>query len=532
MGIREETEKKVFAYIEEQGMLSAGDRIVAGVSGGADSVCMLALLLAWRERRPLSLAVAHVNHGLRREAGEDAGYVEELCGREGIPFLLTESDVRRTALEEGCSEEDAGRRIRYRAFREAAGRTGADRVAVAHNSDDNAETMLFHLFRGSGPAGLGGIAPLRREEGGLWILRPILCLERREVEAYLRERGISWRRDGTNEGDDYCRNRIRHHILPYAGAEVSAGAVGHMLRTAGLLRETEEYLRQQTEEALRQCAVRDGGEVAGEPTGMGADARPESAVSAVGGGAGYQVDVEAFLGFHRALQGRMLLELLKRLSPTGKDILAVHVQDALALFRREGNRYVTLPFGITARRQYGQVLLERGKTGEGNEDGISSFLGEPVEVPLTEALFGTPAVFRLGDFGELEFSAFFIKKEWEVPKNRYTKWFDYDKIEDMHSMEEPAVIRSRERGDYLTITRGAGSMAHKSLKDYMISEKIPRQLRDRIPVVALGNHVLWLVGWRISEAFKVSGDTRRVLQVRQTGQNEESGTEEKDVGAH
>ena len=313
---------------------------------------------------------------------------------------------------------------------------------------------------------------------------------------------------------------------------MSEGAVGHMLRTAGLLRETEGYLRQQTEEALRQCAVRDGGEVAGEPTGMGADARPESAVSAVGGGAGYQVDVEAFLGFHRALQGRMLLELLKRLSPTGKDILAVHVQDALALFRREGNRYVTLPFGITARRQYGQVLLERGKTGEGNEDGISSFLGEPVEVPLTEALFGTPAVFRLGDFGELEFSAFFIKKEWEVPKNRYTKWFDYDKIEDMHSMEEPAVIRSRERGDYLTITRGAGSMAHKSLKDYMISEKIPRQLRDRIPVVALGNHVLRLVGWRISEAFKVSGDTRRVLQVRLTGQNEESGTEEKDVGAH
>ena len=120
-----------------------------------------------------------------------------------------------------------------------------------------------------------------------------------------------------------------------------------MLRTAGLLRETEEYLRQQTEEALRQCAVRDGGEVAGEPTGMGADAVPESAVSAVGGGAGYQVDVEAFLGFHRALQGRMLLELLKRLSPTGKDILAVHVQDALALFRREGNRYVTQ---IQARR--------------------------------------------------------------------------------------------------------------------------------------------------------------------------------------
>ncbi len=490
-------------------MLTAGDRVVAGVSGGADSVCMLALLLAWRERAGLSLAVAHVNHGLRREAVEDAGYVEELCRREGIPFFLTETDVHRMALEEGCSEEDAGRRIRYRAFREAARQMGASRVAVAHNSDDNAETMLFHLFRGSGLAGISGIPPLRREEGGLWILRPILCLERREVEGYLRERGIAWRRDSTNEGDDYCRNRIRHHILPYAAREVSEGAVGHMLRTAWLLRETEEYLRQQTEDALGRCAVR---EELAALEGSPAAAR-------------YLVDVEAFLGFHKALRGRMLLELLKRLSPTGKDILAVHVQDTSALFEREGNRYVTLPFGIRARRQYAQVVLERtGEEGMTEEDGLSSWAR--MEVPLTEELFGMPVRVRLRGFGELEFSAFYIKKEWEVPQNRYTKWFDYDK------MEERAVIRSRERGDFLTIAQGAGNMAHKSLKDYMISEKIPRHFRDQIPVVAFGSHILWLVGWRISEAFKVGGDTWRVLQVRLIKETIESRTEEKDVGAH
>lgn len=505
MGIREETEKRVFAYIEEYGMISPGDKIVAGVSGGADSMCLFRLLLAYRERVAFALAVAHVNHGLRRDAEEDARYVEELCGQEGIPFFLTESDVHRVAALENCSEEDAGRRIRYRAFREAAGKMGAGKVAVAHNSDDNAETMLFHLFRGSGLQGISGIAPLRPDEGGLWILRPILCLERREVEAYLRELGISWRRDSTNEGDGYSRNRIRHHILPYAGQEVS-GAVGHMLRTARLLQEAEGYLRQQTREALEQCAASDG------------EGR-------------YLVDAAAFQRFHNALRGRMLLELLGHLSPTGKDILSVHVRDALALFEREGNRYITLPFGITARRQYGQVVLERMETAERTGapppgDVQPAWRQEPEEVLLTEELFQRPARVLLGSQGELEFSAFFIKKEWEVPKNRYTKWFDYDK------MEERAAIRCREQGDYLTIARGAGSMAHKSLKDYMISEKIPRQLRDRIPVVALGNHVLWLVGWRISEAFKVSGDTRRVLQVRLTGQNEESGTEEKDVGAH
>ena len=273
-------------------------------------------------------------------------------------------------------------------------------------------------------------------------------------------------------------------------------------RQARLLQEAEGYLRQQTREALEQCAASDG------------EGR-------------YLVDAAAFQRFHNALRGRMLLELLGHLSPTGKDILSVHVRDALALFEREGNRYITLPFGITARRQYGQVVLERMETAERTGapppgDVQPAWRQEPEEVLLTEELFQRPARVLLGSQGELEFSAFFIKKEWEVPKNRYTKWFDYDK------MEERAVIRCREQGDYLTIARGAGNMAHKSLKEYMIGEKIPRQLRDRIPVVALGNHVLWLVGWRISEAFKVTGDTERVLQVKFI-KKQGSGTEEKDV---
>ena len=154
MGIREETEKRVFAYIEEQGMIAPGDHIIAGVSGGADSVCLLLLLQAYGRKVPLSLAVAHVEHGIREDAMEDARYVEELCGQMGIPFFLTRRDVRSLALEERCSEEDAGRRVRYQAFRQAAERLGGGKVAVAHNSNDNAETMLFHLFRGSGIKGI------------------------------------------------------------------------------------------------------------------------------------------------------------------------------------------------------------------------------------------------------------------------------------------------------------------------------------------------------------------------------------------
>ncbi len=474
-------------------MIAPGDRVVAGVSGGADSVCLLLLLQAYGRKVPLALAVVHVDHGIREDAVEDARYVEELCGHMGLPFYLARRDVKSLAKEEKCSEEDAGRRARYQAFLQAAERMGGGKVAVAHNSNDNAETMLFHLFRGSGIKGIGGILPVRAE-GGTSIIRPILCLEREEVEAYLRERKVAWRTDSTNSGDDYRRNRIRHHILPYVEQEIAPGAVGHMDQTARQLRETESYLAEQTKKALQMCL-----------------AQTESQGLRV-------LDVAAFRGFHGVLQKRMLFELIKGLSPTGKDISAVHVRDTLTLFAREGNRTVTLPFGITARRQYGQVVLERGAAPKWQE--------RPVEVPLGEEIFRIPFVCSLGGLGELEFSAFFVKKHWELPKNQCTKWFDYDK------MKECVVVRSRITGDFFTISDGAGNTVRKTLKKYMIEEKIPKQLRDGMPVVAMGSHILWLVGRRISERFKVDGDTERILQVRWNRGCKDSETEEKDVGAH
>lgn len=495
MDIRERTEKKVFSYIEEHGMIAAGDKIVTGVSGGADSVCLLLMLLAYGKKTPLSLAVVHVNHGIRAEAEEDARYVEELCRRNGIPFFPVQEDVRGLALREGCSEEDAGRRVRYEAFRRAARQAGCSRIAVAHNANDNAETMLFHLFRGSGIKGIGGIAPVRKDADGMEVIRPILCLQRREVEEYLRQRRTAWRTDITNNSDDYSRNRIRHHILSYAEEEVVQGAAGHMCRTAGMLRETEDYLEEQTEEALKKCLI------------------PE-------GGGGFVLDAESFGDFHIVLQKRMILSLMERLSPTGKDISAVHVLDVLTLFEREEHRRIVLPFGIEAWRQYGRVELNRragddlgeetpgGAGSQGEIRSEESWRGEPRRVELGEEIFAKPVLCSLKGVGTMEISAFFIKKGQEVPRNQYTKWFDYDKI------EKYVTFRSRCSGDFLTVADGSGGMNHKSLKNYMITEKIPRQRRDEIPVAAVGNHVLWLVGWRISEYFKVGENTERILQMR------------------
>ncbi len=455
MNMREKTEQKVFSFLEEEHMISPGETVVVGVSGGADSVCLLFLLLEYKKKIDCKLQVVHINHGIREAAVDDAEYVKALCDKERIPFHLTEANVTALAGEAKISEEAAGRQVRYQAFYQVAEKTGAAKIAVAHNKNDNAETVLFHLIRGSGIGGLAGMAPVREGENHTKIIRPLLCLEREEIEAYLTQRGISWQEDITNEGDKYTRNKIRHHILPYAEAEIAEGAVDHIHRSAELLRETEDYLAQQTV------------------------AFTEEVLTAPG-----HIDCEAFSKVPALFQKRILFSLAKELSPTGKDITRIHVKDMFSLFEKTENRTIHLPFGIEVSRRYGEVVLERMA-----ETQKEVFL--PQET-FTYRIFPKP-------------------ENIKIPDNRCTKWFDYDKI------EQSIQIRTRQEGDYLTIRHSDGEMKHKTLKQYMIDEKIPKQCRDEIPILVQENHVVWVVGYRISEFFKVTENTNTVLEVKLIG---------------
>ena len=504
MNSTKQTEEKVFSYMKEHHMLKAGDRIVAGISGGADSICLLFVLLQWAKQVPLSLAAVHVHHGIRKEAEEDARYVEELCRQQGIPFFLTRADARAIAAQDKCSEEEAGRNIRYEAFAKAAQEFGADKIAVAHNSNDCSETMLFHLFRGSGLKGLCGISPVREN-----IIRPLLCLERNEIEEYLQQKNLLWRMDCTNAGDDYTRNRIRHHILPYAEKEIASGCVNHMTRTAQLLAEAEDYLAMQTEAARVRCVVcsetgRNAGRVCENRR------KQDEERSQI-----LEISVAAFAEEHPAIQKRLLLSLVKSLTPSMKDISYVHIQALLTLFEREGSRSLDLPFDIRARREYGKVFLQRQMLRSDSGD-----KGRKMEAIPADSLSpgGESLTIQVGEHTWLEFSLLFCKDLEEFTsdamkksENECTKWFDYDKI------EKSLVVRTRKTGDYLTIADGKGGQIHKSLKDYMINAKIPKERREEIPVVADGEHILWLVGWRISEYYKINRNTRRILQVQLRG---------------
>lgn len=473
--MRKTIEKKVLEYCNKHQMLQQKDSVVLGVSGGADSVCLLFVLLGLQQELNLSLHVVHVNHGIRQEAGEDAAYVKSLCEAHNLPFYLYEKDIPSIAVLRGCSEEEAGRQVRYEAFAEVLRKQGCNRIAVAHNSNDRAETMLFHLFRGTGLTGLGGIRPVREQ-----IIRPILCLERAEIEAYLAQRQIAFRHDCTNDSDDYTRNKIRHNIIPYAEQQIVQGCIGNMNRTADILAETENYIEEQVQKAKQCCVVKE-------------DPMKRQ----------YVLDRQLFLKEHPLIGKRLLLLLLKTLSPGHKDIAAIHVEDVLSLFQREGNRSVQLPYGITGSRQYEQVYLER------REQTTQSRQWEPVSIDLTQ-LLGKELEISLGYGRQMHFRVLSYDKDvaesQDIPQKKYTKWFDYDRI------KECLMLRTRQTGDYLCI-KGQKALQHKKLKDYMVTEKIPKGCRDELPVLAEGSQVLWLVGYRISENYKVNTSTERILEV-------------------
>lgn len=204
--------RQVQNFIREQKMIMPGDFVIAGVSGGADSVCLFFELLAYQKEIPFSMEVVHIEHGIRgQDSLADANYVENLCKEYGVPFHLVSCDIKKMAQESSLTVEEAGRKARYQAFEQAAKKSGRSncKIAVAHNLDDQAETILMNLARGSGLRGLGGIRPVREN-----IIRPLLNTRRSEIEAALRGRQITWRTDETNRQTEYTRNRIRLEILP------------------------------------------------------------------------------------------------------------------------------------------------------------------------------------------------------------------------------------------------------------------------------------------------------------------------------
>lgn len=461
-------------FIEEQHMIKKGDRIVAGISGGADSVCLFYVLLDLKEVYAMEFLVVHVNHGIRgKEAKEDEEYVSTLCKQHRIPFFSIHADVKDIAARKGMSEEEAGRWVRYQAFYECLSKNKCNKIAIAHNKNDNAETILFHLFRGSGIKGLTGIKPVREE-----IIRPLLCVGRKEIEQFLKERQVSFQEDKTNQTESYTRNKIRHRILNYATESINSKAVEHIVNAGSQLKEIEQYLDRMIHSAFSCIVI----------------AREEAV---------YEVEIEKFIEEDPVIQKGILREVLLRLADGLKDIEAFHIELIIGLMTKEVSKRVDLPYGILAVREYNHVVLK--KQSQDTKERIPVLdLETEIIIPGNQFVPGMNL--------EINTKLINYKKNMIIPKNGYTKWFDYDKI------KNTVLIRNRRTGDYLQID-AKGS--RKKLKSLLIDEKIPRENRELLPLLADGPHIMWIIGGRMSEAYKVNEETKVILEINLDGGKED-----------
>ena len=466
----ESVKQRVKEYMRSWGMTEPGDGILAGVSGGADSVCLLVLLDELKEELGIRLAAFHLNHGLRgAEADRDEAYVREICGRLGVPLAAAHENVAEYAAARGISGEEAGRILRYEHMRAAAEQFSCRRTATAHHRDDSAETVLFNMFRGSGLKGLSGIRPVREN-----IIRPLLCLSRAEIAGYLEEKGIPWCEDSTNGENVYTRNRIRNCLMPWVKENINGRAPEHILAAAELAAQADAYFAE-----LAQKLLADAGERKGQPGGT----EPGTPVP------GTSISTELFDRQPPVVQGYLVRAMVSRAAGSPRDISAKHVEAVCALTGPGGGTEAVLPYGLRAVRGYDRLevaLEERFLAGAAREWPTAAFFMKTRQLPC--------------------------KKGMEIPKNQYTKWFDYDRIKGALS------IRTRESGDYFMIAGGK----RKLLKRFFIDEKIPEEERASVPLVAEGSHVLWIVGYRISEFYKITENTRTILEV-QVCKGEENG---------
>lgn len=448
--------KKVISYIGKNKILQDGDSVLLGVSGGADSVCMLHVLYSLREKYHLKLYVVHVNHGIRgSEAKRDADFVEQMAENLQIPFRVVTANIPEMAKEQKLSEEEAGRIFRYNTFEQVANEIGAGKIAVAHNLNDNSETVLFNLFRGSRLKGLTGISPMRGK-----IIRPLLCCSRNEIEQYLQENNLSYCTDSTNKETDYSRNRIRLKLIPYIKENINQKAEYNIVNAAENLSQVYKYIYGEAQKAYK-----------------------------------IHVKENVLLNSAESLNIVILQEVVRMwiLENTGKlkDITANHVNIVIELLCNQVSKRSELPYGLKLIKTYEGVKVLPKSNEE--KDGSQQTIIEDGKIFNTEKITVT-----------VENESF---DKSNIPDLLYTKWLDYDKIKGL-------TLRKRLPGDYIEISGSeSGRSVKKKLKKYFIDNKIPQEERNNIWLLADGNHVVWIVGYRISEMCKVTDSTKRIIKI-------------------
>ncbi len=439
---------KVKNTIEKYRMLEKGDTVVIGVSGGADSVSLAHVLNCLKEEYDLHIILVHINHQLRgAEADRDEAYVMSLGEKYDCDVRIFSYDVEKIAKERGLTLEEAGRELRYEAFYKVAGEKG--KIAVAHNINDNCETMLMRFFRGTGIKGLGGINPIRDN-----IIRPLIEVSRAEIEGYCAENGLEYYTDYTNNIDIYTRNKIRLRLIPFIERELNPNIVNTLYRTSEIMAAEDRFLSDMAQRAYKECEI-----------------SPK------------RISVEKLKKYDPVIQRRIVRLGFVDFSADLHDISYSNVENVLSLIDKESGRTIELPHGLRAVREQNAVYFCRSK-----ETKPFSY-----DINIDEKKY----------YNEL--GAYLLLTDKKCEKNAkllYTISLDYDKI------VLPLKLRSRMPGDKIYI---AGLHGSKSLKKLFIDSKIPMVERDSIPLLAMGSEVLWISDMKTSDRYKAKDTTVNYL---------------------
>ena len=435
--------------IRKYGMLKAGDKVLCGVSGGADSICMLHGLYRLREKLGFELAAAHYNHNLRgAESDHDQAFVEQFvslcCGQQrcsdgrllpAVELYVGSGNVKEESKRRASGLEETAREMRYAFFRETAQNCGANRIAVAHTADDNVETVLLHLGRGSGLQGMGGIVPKRQD-----LIRPLLSTTRNQVEAYLQVQGLPHVEDHSNADVTFARNRIRHQVTPVL-EELYPGFALRMVDTVRRLRQDEDCLSAIARERLSDAVPEDG--MCRLPAARIAQAPNSIAI-------------------------RMVRQLLSALNGGDERYTARHLESVVELCRSgDPSGQVNLPFGLMARREYDWLrILPREE-----QESIS-------ETRITKE----------GSYPAAGWVVNCSRVIWRGEESREYEFY----LRDSDSL----LMRARQTGDELRLP----NRKNKSVKKWMVEEKIPRHLRDILPVLLIDQQVAAVTGLGVDES--------------------------------
>ena len=456
---------RIDQYIEQNRMLDDCDNVVVGLSGGADSVCLLIVIKEYISRHNMNITInaVHVNHGIRQEAGEDEEFSRALCERRKIQFTAVHIDAVKAARELGMSVEEAGRYERYRIFNEIC-TDSKSRIAVAHHMNDQAETVIMNMSRGASLKGLGGIRAVRDN-----VIRPLLCITRHEVEQLIQEFGESYVTDATNLSNDYTRNCIRNVLIPYIENNVNSNAVKNFANAADELQKNFDFIEEEADKAYEKYVSENNKDCI----------RIRNLEN-------------GFAKLHEVLRKRV--------------IYRIHVNGVDALtFNSVGSR-VDICYGLQAERGYNEIILQHRTDNEHIPlcEGFSFDNLKPGEtITLDRKLY-------MYATGKTENVTITLTLYSNYEKNRnyvnscYAKSFDYDKI------QGKLCLRHRLEGDRIIINESGKS---RKLKKEFIDRKVPENMRNNVLLLCDDESVLWALGIRRAENALIDDSTKNVLEV-------------------